>query len=67
MWILSLNSESGDVYDPILVDEQPSEEVLEKFLRNNYPDEFIGIDDGPGIFGGWLYVKWIPAVVINIK
>jgi hypothetical protein len=63
VYVLSVNSESGDTMPPTVFRKKLSEEDLEKFLREQYPDEFVG-DDGPGEFGSYLYTEWEECEVL---
>ena len=56
-WVLSVTSESGDSYGPSLFEEKLDDSELEVFLHNQFPDEWEE-DDGPGIFGSYLHIKW---------
>ena len=52
-------SESGDDYGPWVFYNTPSEKELEVFLREECVGEFPeeNEDEGPGIFGSYLYVS----------
>lgn len=54
-YVLSVRSESGDEYPPMVFKEKPNDEKLKSFLQEIFPDEW---GDGPGIFGSYLYVRW---------
>ena len=56
VWVVSVNTESGDVYDPIVFDKKPSDKQLFKFFRERNPEEFEGGDEGPGEWGSYLHV-----------
>lgn len=55
--ILQLSTESGDHYGPFVFDEELTEDELEDFLREEFPDEWLD-DNGPGFRGSYIYADW---------
>jgi hypothetical protein len=58
MWILSINTESGDTYGPFVFENKPDDRKSETFLKERFPDEWDVFDDGPGIFNSYMHIKW---------
>jgi len=62
--ILSVESESCDTYGPFLFSKKLDDNQLEAFLREHCSSEWPDDDDeGPGIFGSYLYVSWSQSEV----
>ncbi len=57
MWVLNVNSESGDKYKTLYFKQKLNDKDLEIYLKNSFPDEWEDCP-GPGIFGSFLYIKW---------
>ena len=58
VWMLEITTELSDKHSPILLENKPSDQELEIWLRKTFSDEFPDDDMGPGIFGSFLYLKW---------
>lgn len=56
VFVININSESGDYYGPYVVKHKPPRNILKTWLKKNFPCEFED-EDGPGIFGSCLFVK----------
>lgn len=55
-FIITAKSESGDFYGPWGFIRKPTDQQLERFLREVASDEFPEANDGPGDFGSYLYL-----------
>lgn len=64
VFVISVNTESGDHYGPYVVKNKPSRKVLKEWLKKSFPSEFED-EDGPGNFGSCLFVKVSEVNVIE--
>jgi len=55
VWVISVKSESCDDYGSHVFDGKPTDDDLEKFLRELSPDDWLD-GDGPGFRGSCLHV-----------
>jgi hypothetical protein len=57
VWIVTIDSESGDHYAPLVFSTKPSEEFLKQYVRKEFDYEFDedDLDEGPGTFGGYIH------------
>lgn len=56
LYVLSVQTESGDKHGPFLFEKKPTVVKLEAFLRRHVgEDEF---EDGPGWRGSHLHLEW---------
>jgi hypothetical protein len=55
VFVINIDSESGDHYGPYVVENKPNKKQLKKWLKNKFPCEFTD-DEGPGDFGSYLFV-----------
>jgi hypothetical protein len=71
LWVVTINSESGDDYGAFLFKKKPSDKQFKQWLIDNFPcdadpDEYPGKPKGPGIWGTYLYWEWNQQEVIEL-
>lgn len=66
--VITGHSESGDDYGPWVFDKKPDDEFLKKFLAEHAPGEYPpSEDDGPGIFGTELHLRFLACTIDKVK
>lgn len=53
VWVTTGFTESGDKIDPVVWSREPSDFVVDSYLRAKYPEEFQA--EGPGLIHNWTY------------
>ncbi len=55
-WVMWGDSESGDHYDKVKLDHEPTDEDIKNYILNETPEELDV--DGPGDFDSYVYVDY---------
>ncbi len=56
MWVMWGYSESGDHYDKVILNHEPTEQDKTNYIKNETPEDLdIG---GPGFGGSYVYLKF---------
>jgi hypothetical protein len=65
LYVVSVDSESGDHYGPFLFEQKPSDKVMLAFLQKHTSPEDAEATTGPGWHGTYLYLTGVLRTVYS--